>query len=262
MRIGEIEILGLIDGTVTLPQTYFTGVDWRRQADLLDAHRRLQLPVGCFLLKVGEQRILVDAGVGPRRLSWAIGGNLLDGLGKSGIKAEDVEIVVCTHLHLDHIGWLASDGTPVFPNALVRFGQQDLRFAVDRPWRDANRRIIETLDRFGRLAPISDPVSNIAPGVTTIATPGHTPGHLSVVIAAALEQAVLLGDVVITPRQVEHPEWINTTDVDPAQAADTRDQLWRWLAGTTTRVTGAHFPGLGFGRIEAHELGHRFAPED
>jgi glyoxylase-like metal-dependent hydrolase (beta-lactamase superfamily II) len=257
-RIGDIEIIGLIDGTVKLPPAYFDAVDWQQNADLLDPGKTINLPIGCFLVRAGDLRILVDAGVGPRRLSWAIGGHLVRALARAEVEPEAIDVVVCTHLHLDHIGWLTRQAAPVFPNAMVHFGMPDLAFALDRPSTDPNRRIMETLDRFGCLEPISDEVHEVAAGVTAISTPGHTPGHVSVVVTAGRRQAVLLGDVVITPRQIQHPEWINTTDVDPAQAADTRARLWRRLAGTNTRVTGAHFPGLRFGRVASDDGGYRF----
>jgi glyoxylase-like metal-dependent hydrolase (beta-lactamase superfamily II) len=256
LQVGEIEIIGLVDGTVTLPPSYFEDVDWDRNTDLL-AGGHLRLPIGCFLIKTDKHRILVDAGVGHRRLSWARGGRLGHLLDRAAVDPAGIDVVVCTHVHLDHIGGLSQRGVPAFPNAAVRFGAADLRFALDRSRGDPNRRIIEALVRSGRLEPIHEDSSEIVPGITAIFTPGHTPGHTSVVVTSGSAQAVLLGDVVIVPRQIEHPEWINSTDADPVLAAKTRDRLWRWLADRDTAVTAAHFPGLSFGPIESYRGSYR-----
>ncbi len=163
---------------------------------------------------------------------------------------EDVDIVVCSHLHLDHIGWLVSDGKPFFTNATVRYGHADWAQFVD--WLDTEGRtkeIMETLSSAGRLEPLEGDDIAIAPGLTARHTPGHTPGHYGLVVSSGTDRALILGDAVECPLQVEEPDFYAMSDVDPALAARTREALWRELEGSGALVTAAHFPGLQFGRV-------------
>jgi glyoxylase-like metal-dependent hydrolase (beta-lactamase superfamily II) len=99
-----------------------------------------------------------------------------------------------------------------------------------------------------RLRPI-DQDTTVAPGVTAVQTPGHTPGHLCVVVSSAGQRALLLGDAVTCPVQLDEPTWHSIGDVDPELANRTRERLWRELEGEDVTGTGAHFPELRFGRV-------------
>jgi glyoxylase-like metal-dependent hydrolase (beta-lactamase superfamily II) len=109
----------------------------------------------------------------------------------------------------------------------------------------------------GRLDPLDGDMVAIAPGLTARHTPGHTPGHYGFVVSSGESRAVILGDAVECPLQLEEPDFSALSDVDPALAARTRETLWRELEGTDTLMTGAHFPGLEFGRVLAG-TGKRF----
>lgn len=259
MRVGEIVVTPLSDGMVHLPPGYFGGVDWQQHADLLGPQTgTIDLPIGCFLIQTGGRTILVDAGLGPRRLDWGEGGALPEALRSAGVSPAEIDTVVCTHLHIDHCGWLVADGRPFFPRASVRFGAGDWDLAMGLPAGSPTRDAMELLAAAGRLDPIEEDRTPLAPGITSAATPGHTPGHLSLILASGEERAILLGDMVTSPRQLEEPEWQNMTDVDPVLAARTRASMWREIEGTNQVATAAHFPGLEFGRIIRTARAHRF----
>jgi glyoxylase-like metal-dependent hydrolase (beta-lactamase superfamily II) len=250
MHIGDIELVPLSGGTCMLPQEFYVGLDFSAHQDLLDDDGLVHIPIGCFLLRSGETTVLIDAGMGDVDAGWARGGELPAALRAAGVSPDGVDIVVCSHLHLDHIGWLTVDDAPYFKNAVVRYGAADWPQFVAGP--DANsrsRQIMEVLAASGRLEPLDGDMLPIAPGLTARHTPGHTLGHYGLVVSSGKDRALLLGDAVECPLQIEEPDFYAMSDVDPAMAARTREALWRELEGSGVSVTGAHFPGLEFGRV-------------
>jgi glyoxylase-like metal-dependent hydrolase (beta-lactamase superfamily II) len=168
------------------------------------------------------------------------------------VAPDEIDLVVCTHLHLDHAGWLVHEGAPYFSRATVRYGAGDWdRFVEDAPPDDRIADGMRLLWDAGRLDPIDGDMVPIAPGVTARFTPGHTEGHYSLVIASGDERLFLLGDAVECPLQVTEDEFNAWSDVDPALARRTRETMWRELEGTEVQVGAAHFPGLQVGRILA-----------
>ena len=261
MRIGELELLAVDDGLCKLPQEFYVGLDFAAHPELLAHDGRVHIPIGCFVVRTGDTTVLVDAGLGALDVGWARGGDLPDALAAVGVAPEDIDVVVCSHLHLDHIGWLAVDGQPFFPNATVRYGSADWqRFVVDVDGADRGRQIMEALAASDRLEPMDGDMVTIAPGITARHTPGHTLGHYGFVLSSGDARALLLGDAVECPLQLEEPDFSVMSDVDPALAARTREALWAELEGTTAMMTAAHFPGLEFGRVMRGEGKRYFTP--
>jgi glyoxylase-like metal-dependent hydrolase (beta-lactamase superfamily II) len=250
LEIGRLRVVPVSDGQVKLPPSYFGNVDWERHQALLGPDGTLDLPIGAFLVRGPEQTVLVDAGVGPLRDDTWRGGELPAGLAAAGASPEDVDLVICTHLHMDHVGWLVRDGVPFFPRATVRFGVADWdHFVTRRGGAERTWQAMEALDRAGRLDPVAADGEPLATGISARLTPGHTPGHLSLVLASGRDRAYLLGDAVHCPTQIEEPDWVNMYDVDPAMAAAARAALWDELEEGGHPFTAAHFPGLEFGRL-------------
>jgi glyoxylase-like metal-dependent hydrolase (beta-lactamase superfamily II) len=246
VRVGDLELLPLNDGVIQLPPEFYVGLDWSRHQDLLNADGKIEMPIGCFVLRSGSRVVLVDAGMGSRSVSWGRGGALPAELARVGVALDEIDTVVCTHLHIDHIGWLVVDGAPFFPRATVRCGGADLAHFADDA--DAGP-MLSVLSAAGRIEPISGDRVSLAPGLDALATPGHTPGHYGLVVSSGTDRAVLLGDAVECPLQLDEPDFYALSDVDPALSARTREALWRELEGTDTLVGAAHFPGLEFGRV-------------
>ena len=250
MFIGDIELVPLNDGFCRLPPEFYVGLDWSSHQDMLTADGFLEIPIGCFLLRTADRVVLIDAGMGTWDADWATGGQLPGELARVGVSPGDIDTVVCTHLHADHVGWLVQKEAPFFANATVRFGLGDWAQLVESPTADEevaeNMRLLSSLDR---LDPIEGDVVGLAPGLTARHTPGHTPGHYGLVISSGVERAVLLGDAVECPLQLDEPDFYAMSDVDPELSRRTREALWRELEGTDTLVGAAHFPGLEFGRV-------------
>jgi glyoxylase-like metal-dependent hydrolase (beta-lactamase superfamily II) len=252
MRVGEIEVTAISDGFFAMPPAYFgDAADWEPHKALLNGDGNLIVPIGCFIVRTGDQTVLVDAGLGELDLgAMGRGGDLPQQLAGAGVAPEDIDVVVCTHLHLDHSGWLVKDDVPFFPNATVRFGAGDWdQFVVDGSDDPGTKARVQLLADLGRVDVIDGDDVLLAPGMTSRHAPGHTHGHNVLVLASGDERAVLLGDAVTCPIQLEEPDWTAMSDVDPAMAARTREALWQELEGTDTRAVAAHFPGLEFGRV-------------
>jgi glyoxylase-like metal-dependent hydrolase (beta-lactamase superfamily II) len=261
MRVGDIELVPLSDGLCKMPQSFYVGLDFGTHKELLADDGLVHIPVGCFLLRSGGTTVLIDAGLGDVDVGWGRGGELPGALRAVGASPEDIEVVVCSHLHIDHIGWLVVDDAPYFPNAVVRYGAADWqRFVAGADAGDRGRQIMEVLAAAGRLDPLDGDMLRIAPGLTARHTPGHTLGHYGLVVSSGEARAVLLGDAVECPLQLEEPDFHTLSDVDPALGARTRETLWRELEGTNVAVIGAHFPGLQFGRVLAGTGRRLFSP--
>src|SRR3954464_13701643 len=257
LRIGAIEIHPIADGTFRASPGYFGDhATAEGHEDYFIRDGKAWLPIGCFLIRTRSRHVLVDAGLGPamrddgdRRL--LIGGQLLAGLRAAGVSPDDIDAVICTHLHADHCGWLFDlAGAPVFPSAGLWFGAADWEHFVLNPrvWMfDHIRYGLRNAD--GSRMHLVTQDTMVVPGVDVMMTPGHTPGHLSVVVSSGGHRALLLGDPIVCPLQLDEPTWQSMGDVDPALAARVRERLFRELAEENTEGVGAHFPELRFGRV-------------
>jgi glyoxylase-like metal-dependent hydrolase (beta-lactamase superfamily II) len=252
LRIGSQWLISVNDGEFTMPKSFLG--DERAHDLLAGPDGEAHLPIGCFLLP-GDDPVLVDAGLGPDWVAPGMlqGGDLLNGLRQRGFAPEDIRTVCLSHLHADHVGWIATKNAGVtFPNAQVYVARADYDHFVTSeqgplpmPW--VKEALVELL-RIGRLT-LFDGEQLLATGVTALPAPGHTPGHTVYVIHDDGERALLFGDAIYCPQQLSRTDWESMSDVDPVLARRTREVLWRELEGTGTVGTGAHFPGLVAGRV-------------
>lgn len=257
MWIGDIEIVPVNDGEGKLPSSYIPKLDWELHKGLLDGDGNFDIALGCFLVRTTGRVILVDAGLGPVTFPPFRGGDLPGRLAESGVKPEDVDTVLVTHLHIDHIGWLAQDGKPYFPNATIRFGEKDLdQFVRSENPDPMTSPVIDVVD--GQIETLHGD-GEVAPGVNMIDTPGHTLGHMSVVVSSGAERAFMLGDAIACPAQLEDAEWTAMSDIDPDLAVRSRAALYRELEGTDAVAVASHFPDLTFGRVLRGEGKRYFA---
>lgn len=259
MRVGEIELVAVNDGEGKLPSSYVLGADWDAHKDLLDADGNFDIALGCFLVRTKDLTVLVDAGLGPVTFPPFRGGDLPANLERNGVKPADVDLILLTHLHLDHIGWTVQDEKVYFPNATVRFGAQD----VDQFVRAENpdpftAPVFSVLEGAGVIDPITED-GEVAPGISTVHSPGHTLGHRCVVISSGDQRAFLLGDAVSCPIQLTDSDWSAMSDIDAKLSARSREALYRELEGTNDVAAPSHFPGLEFGRVMRGEGKRYFA---
>jgi glyoxylase-like metal-dependent hydrolase (beta-lactamase superfamily II) len=157
-------------------------------------------------------------------------------LSTAGVDPADIDAVVLTHLHSDHVGWAVVDALPYFPNARYVIQQSEIFSGLDPKTRQV---VLEPLQRAHRLEVI-DGATRLASGVTVIHTPGHTPGHQSVLIRSQDIELVLAGDVLVHPLQLVNPSLEYSHESDPAAARETRQRLLTHAARHGTAIGTAH----------------------
>lgn len=293
-RIGDVEIWRVLESVEPfMPATRFfpdmsaEEVDRRRAQFGPEGLRRdeetgmdwLVLPVQAFLLRTPRNLILVDACIGndktlPMLATWdrQRSGRFMAALAAADADVAEVTHVMCTHLHVDHIGWTTTlrDGrwVPTFPNARVLATQADLDYAraqaEETPdglsasvWRESIEPLLED-GRFDIVAP-DHQVEN---AVRLRPTPGHTPGHVSVEVRApGLPGAEVTGDLIHSPVQCALPGLNMVADADPAEAARTRLAFLERSADTRRLLFATHFPLPSMGRVERWDDAFRWVTD-
>lgn len=243
--VGDVTVTYLPDGYVEMhPGRWFARAQPVPDLDprLLASGGMLVASVGVLLLEGPGWRLLVDAGLGPTtvpadRTHPALGAMVGGGLARHAAEIGTVDAVLVTHAHDDHAGW-ARQGWPGFPGvagAPHLVGEGELAPAS---WR--------------RLAGGEE----VVPGVSVLATPGHTAGHLCVVVSSGTDRVVVLGDVLHSPLQIAHPDLGSCFESDPAQSIASRSRALRELAVPGTVGAATHFADVPFERLR----GHRWEP--
>ncbi|HEV8440308.1 MAG TPA: MBL fold metallo-hydrolase [Methylomirabilota bacterium] len=219
-----------------------------------------------FVVRTPRHAVLIDTGVGNDKdregsaLWHRRGGTYLDDLAAAGVKPDDVDYVVCTHLHVDHVGWNTRlvDGrwTPTFPRAQYVFAGEEWEY-----WRHENDlciadSVVPVVEAGQALLVDRDHV--IDPWLRFEPTPGHTPGHVSIRLSTSAGQAVFSGDLMHRTVQVAEPQWSSRFCHDPQRAAVTRREFIERHADSGVLILAAHFPRPGY--IVREAGGTRFTP--
>jgi glyoxylase-like metal-dependent hydrolase (beta-lactamase superfamily II) len=262
IRIGQVQITALCDVATTFPRRLpdaFPETPTQAWEELRPRYPEAFIGedgwlfhVHCYLVRGEGRTVLVDTGIGPPATIAAgwVGtpGRLPEELVGVGVDPTEVDLVVLTHLHLDHIGWGvqrdSSPPTPFFPNA--RYVVHRLDIDMFREFGDeedvaAFEQQIVPLDRSGALQAIEGPQEVLA-GVTVVPAPGHTPGHQCVVVESGSDRALLSGDLTNHPAQVTEPRWPSGGDMDRAKAAETRREWLDRVESEGMVLLTAHYP--------------------
>ncbi len=215
---------------------------------------RLRMSIHSLVVETPSRRIVVDTGLGNDKQGRKVPTwnnrkePFLETMTAAGFAPDSIDTVLCTHLHVDHVGWntklVGGQWVPSFAGARYLFGRTEYEH-----WRDHS-------DDSDKLAVFNDSVKPIVDAgradlvasdarlgdeITLIPTPGHSPGHMSILIQSEGERALLTGDVAHHPCQMAHLDWSSTADSDPVQSAATRRELFARFADTPTLVIGGHF---------------------
>lgn len=236
-----------------------------------DERGRLKMAVQSFLIEAGDKKIIVDTGLGDGKTGRSVPAwngrrsDFLDRLAAAGFGPDDVDMVVNTHLHVDHVGWntrlVDGEWRPTFSKARYVTNRTEFNYWRDQTADAEARQVFEDSVRPVADAGLYDfvePGDAVAPGITLVSTPGHTIGHMSLMLRDG--EAVLGGDILHHPCQLAHPDWSSTPDYDPRQSAATRRVFFRRLAGTPTVFVAAHAPDGQGGRVVAEGDGFRLDP--
>jgi glyoxylase-like metal-dependent hydrolase (beta-lactamase superfamily II) len=281
--VGDLTIHRVIEQETTLlpalemfpaltPERLAENRSWLRQAKALDDDDAVILCFQSYVVKTPQHTILIDSCIGndkprPHRPKWHMKSDdtYLRALAAAGVSVADIDVVMCTHLHVDHVGWNTrlDNGrwVPTFPNARYVFAKTEYEY-----WTAQNAK--SELPVFAdSVLPVveankADIVANdfsIGDHARVLPTPGHTPGHIAIAFGKTRDDAVFIGDAMHSPLQTHHPELSPKFDVDPELAAKTRRSLLEHLCDTETLCCTAHFPSPSAGRIKRR--GDAFACE-
>ncbi|MFT5197155.1 MAG: glyoxylase-like metal-dependent hydrolase (beta-lactamase superfamily II) [Candidatus Promineifilaceae bacterium] len=259
--VGDFKITYLNDGGGYItPEAMYpssSSEGWTNYKRLLDDEGRLVISIGGFLIETGDKKIIMDLGFGPQTVEFPgfgpfIGGDFMNSLAKTGVSADQITDVVFTHLHLDHVGWTSTDGKLTFPNAKHMATQADWDFwSTDESGMGMHPEAVAPfLKEHLNYINAGD---EIAPGMKVLATPGHTPGHISLHITAGDQEVYLIADLLHSEVQFYEEEWFVAFDIDPAQGRATREGIYADLARGNVLVGDGHFADSVFGTITLNE---------
>jgi glyoxylase-like metal-dependent hydrolase (beta-lactamase superfamily II) len=274
-QVGSITCTVLSDGYYSYPASwFFPNADPDALSQALESHHLPQeavlSPYTCLLIETGRHVLLVDTGAGEySRTSGAIQARLEI----AGVRPTDVDTVLLTHAHPDHIGGAVDlFGRPAFPNARYVLSELEWEFwtgartdlshlrvpeAAKESIRSMARRCLAALRH--QIEPV-ERETELIPGVTGIPAPGHTPGHLAVLIASEGRQLLNLGDAAVHPLHLEQPSWENGFDLAADRALVTRRRLMERAAAEDMHVMAFHFPFPSIGSVSAKGGGWVWTP--
>ena len=275
LLVGNVEVVALTDNAgdfpIRLSHLFPTAPAdaWapfrQRYPELFNGPDTWRNHYGCYLLRSQGRTILVDTGLGSKATNpgavnlfgGGIDGQLLAELHTAGVRPEEVDTVFLTHCHPDHVGWNLSQGgagpRPTFPRARYVVHQTDWA-TFKQPKVQAETRFSFWEQTLGPLETLG--VLDLLPGeraltseITAIPTPGHTPGHMSLVIVSGGQRALIMGDVAVHPAQVTETDWPMAQDMDQPLAAQCRREVFDRVEAEHMPLVVCHFPGPGFGHL-------------
>ncbi len=269
--IGSIECWVVPDGIGAYGPAFWLAnlaEDERARAlrDRIDERGYALVPYNCLLVRSGGRTALLDVGAGlelARQWEEPVG-RLPESLRRIGVAPEDIDVVVVSHGHPDHIGGLTTPGDdrrPMYPRARHYFwtteweawttevGLAQFKEVLRRP-----ARVHLPVIREAGLVELADREIDVLPGVRLIPTPGHTPGHLAVVLTSGGEGGIYLGDVVTDESMFEHPDWLTAAEAIPALSVASRRRILERAVREHLTVAAFHLATVGV----CEKVGHRY----
>ena len=255
--VGKLQLTALHDAQFVVAndgKTFGTGADAAATAALLRSAGaptdRITLSVNALLVRTGKRVVLIDTGLGPKAH-----GALLASLREVGVKPSSVTDVLITHSHGDHVGGLLdADGHLAFPKATIRMSAAEWKWLQASKQADLVKAISKQVHAF-------EPGTNLAPGITAVSLPGHTPGHSGYDISSDGVHLLCIGDLAHSYIiSLAKPQWGDAFDGDGAVAKTTRSTTLKHLADEHELVFSPHFPYPGVGTIETAGEGFAWKP--
>jgi glyoxylase-like metal-dependent hydrolase (beta-lactamase superfamily II) len=255
-KLGSFEVTILhVGGSVldNVQSTFGVGVpadEFRAlaEANFLSADKSFST-LAPVVVNTGAEVVLFDTGISAS--------GLIPALDAAGLKANQVDLVVLTHLHPDHIGGLRTGDAPTFPNAKIMLGRVEYDYWEQAGNAQVKANVTPLVDRATFLKG-DDPVAR---GITAVESFGHTPGHLAFLLESERQKLMITGDVANHPVfSLARPDWEVRFDVDKAKAAQTRRTLFGRLADERIAFSGYHMPGAALGYVAREGDGFRYTP--
>lgn len=277
-KVGDFECVAINDGTfvyepplIPPPADFlFANAPRRLRDQVLHEHgmqaeewMRFVSPFTCLMVNTGRHKVLVDTGADGFAPNT---GRLLHNLRAVGVEARDIDTVVLTHGHDDHVGGNTdAEGKPAFPIARYIMWKKEWTF-----WTSEQPEALYGNEDFTftrkKLLPIEsrmcliDHETEIVPGIRAVSAPGHTPGHMAVSVSSGGKQLLCISDAFVHPIHVEHPEWHAAHEVAHEQITKTRGFLLNKAATDKTLMLAFHFPFPGLGHVVRRETGWQWQP--
>jgi glyoxylase-like metal-dependent hydrolase (beta-lactamase superfamily II) len=279
-KVGDIECTSVNDGarTFPMPDGFVRNVSKEQALAAAEAARwpkgMVTVPFNPQLINTGGKLVLIDSGNGIAQFEPSKGavGRTIANLAAAGVQPKDIDVVLMSHLHPDHInGIRAADNSMAFPNAEIMVPGKDWDFWMspeNAAKAESNPMMKNYFANVQKIyAGIESKVTKydwdkeIAPGITAIGTPGHTPGHTSFVLASGSSKVLIQSDVTNIPELfLRNPDWHVAFDIDPQQAAQTRHKFYDMAAAEKALVIGFHFTFPSQGYVEKDGAGYRLIP--
>ena len=281
-QVGDVTITSICESEVpTSPRFVFASVTKDDVAELhrttpwlgpfTNEHGYLVQRIHCLVIDTGDMRVAVDTCVGNDKIRqnefWnQLQGSFLDELVAAGYPADSITHVICTHLHVDHVGWntrlVDGEWVPTFPNARYLFVDAeyahwaDERLSQPADADDVFGDSVEPVMTAGQADRVP-PTHELGDAIAFVPTHGHTPGHVSIEIRSGGERAIITGDMAHSPLQIADPTLSSMFDTDQDEARATRRRVFPGWADGSTLVIGTHFADPCAGRMVADGDGYR-----
>ncbi len=274
-RVGEFDCVSLSDGGYDYKsEDFFKNVPKEQVEEALRNEGlptdHVTTPYTYLFVNTGEHRVLIDIGAGKL---FPTTGKLPQNMKAAGIDPAKIDTVVISHAHPDHVGGaINEDGTPFCPNARHFISKKEWDFWFSEKAFEAFKEHADLYINFARkaLKPIRENVElvesidgepEIVPGISLINAPGHTPGHVVVAVSSGSEKLYYIGDTVLYPLHLEHPDWLPVYDVLPDEADLSKHQIFDRVAREKAWVIGQHFPPFpSLGHVGKTEGGWKWQP--
>lgn len=276
LMLGKLEVTALYDGAIDLDQKLLKNIQPRDIQRLLARQflkgPKVQTAVNAYLVNTGSKLVLVDAGAA--KLFGPGLGNIIDNLKAAGYTPEQVDVVLITHLHGDHVnGLVTPDGQRIFANAEVWSGKADNDFWLSEDIAAKAPKDFQPFFKMSRDAAAPylaagkwqtfDSNRELLPGIASVDTHGHTPGHASYQFTSDNQHLLILGDLVHNHAvQFARPEVAFEFDTDPKQAVVTRKHVFARAAREKLMIAGMHLPFPGIGHVRKAKEGYAWVPAE
>ena len=278
-KVGTTEITAVTDGAFANPltDTFIRNVKREEVNKALEAmylaKDQVTVPYTPIVVNTGSKLVVIDTGLGPALYEQRKGiiGQFHTNLAAAGIDRAAVDAVIISHFHGDHInGLVTADNKPAFPKAEVLVPVGEWKF-----WNDAGeeskaagnvlvegnfKNIKRVFGALGNKVTPYEPGKEVVPGITAMATYGHTPGHVSHVVSSGSAAVMVQADVTNVPLFVQNPGWFIQFDMDPQTAEATRRKFYDMLVADKMLVQGFHYPFPSLGHVEKAGTGYRVIP--